>query len=194
LAVLRRAAAIGEQSQHLHQVMHRLRDAAALKVLHGSTDRTTFLTLFRYAVDEIAQCFSSMSGHPCRVAVKQVMALPDGNPAVVDLSRSPTGRPNRTPELISENTDFEELMYGTSRYFMCNDLASLRAAGNYKNSHAVAGQQLPYNSALVWPVQKSTKTNLHQESPIGRASSLISVWIQSIPTFSKTSMFGSARQ
>ena len=153
-AVQRRAAQVVAQSEHLHQVFHRLRDAAALKVLHQSNNRDHFLTVLGYATDEIAHCFTGMTGHLCRASVKQVLDKGGGVPAVVDLSRSGTTPLMKKPELIEDNTDFEELMHGTRPYFFCNNIRELQATGEYKNSHAVDERALPYNSTVVWPVRK----------------------------------------
>jgi hypothetical protein len=151
----RRAARLAAQATHLHQVFHRLRDAAALKVLHGSDNLDHFLSVFGYATDEIAQCFTGMTGKVCRVSVKQVIDQGNGEPAVVDLSRSGTTPVRKTPDPIEDNTDFKELMVGTRSYFLCNDITQLKAQGGYENSHTAEGRALPYNSTLVWPVRKT---------------------------------------
>src|SRR2546427_2863729 len=42
-----------------------------------------------------------------------------------------------------------------NRNFLCNDIQELRETGAYKNSHAVDGKALPYNSTVVRPVRKN---------------------------------------
>lgn len=155
MAIQRRHAMLAHQVHTLHMVFHRLRDAASLNLLNRSSDMNHFLYVLRSASDEIADCFSGMTGHACRVSVKQVLDKGGGVPAVVDLSRSGTIPLRRTLDLIEHNSDFEELMVGTSPYFLCNNIAKLRSTGNYKNSHIVDGQALPYNSTVVWPVRKT---------------------------------------
>lgn len=157
-AKLRRAARLSDHSRTLHRIFHILRDAAYLQVLHGSPEgqRNHFLSLLNSCVEEVAYCFSGITGQPCRVAVKQVTA--DDSPRVLyvqDLARSGSTPLRRTREPIAENTDFEDLMVGGCDYFLCNNIRERISEGSYKNSHLIPAEGgLPYNSTIVCPVRK----------------------------------------
>jgi hypothetical protein len=154
-ALHRRAARLADQSKQIHKVFHVLRDASAIKLgddAHDNLDH--FLNVFGYAAEEVATCFTGITGVACRITIKQVIDPGDGVPSVVDLARSPGTPVSRTPEPIGDNTDFKELLVGSSSYFKCNNIAELLERGEYENTHVRRGR-LPYNSTIVWPIRKT---------------------------------------
>jgi len=105
------------------------------------------------------ECFSDITGVVCRVTIKQLSDNDDiireqAGVYVQDLCRSSVQRPSLDYDLVQANTDFEVLFEGLEGHFLCNAIAALQAAGQYKNSHAVNGQPLGYNSTIVFPIRK----------------------------------------
>lgn len=141
--------------------MHELRDAAfVMQRERGHADASgvnlsEFLGLLRRAATAMSATFSTTTGTPCRITVKQIVEADDDQPlGVRDLTRSDPHRISRTRDLISANTDFLTLLQGEEHYFRCNDIQQLRDTSDYANSHATAGRPLPYQSTIVWPIRK----------------------------------------
>lgn len=155
-AVQRRKARVAAATSDVHVAMHTLRDASVIAIAAGggAPNRDAFLAHLRSAAQAMARAFAASSGHECRVTIKQLI-IPDSDDdlAVADLTRS-TGRNSIRHDLVTENTDFENLLEGVEDWFISNDLEALRATGGYKNSHVDLGDPLPYSSTVVWPIRK----------------------------------------
>jgi hypothetical protein len=154
-AKLRRSARHATASKHLHNALHRERDASFLMVLEKSiTPRLAnqFVEELREVTKELAGYFSEVTGTQCRITLKQVLAEADDSYYVQDIARN-HGRLRTARDPIVGNTDFERILRADDNYFWSNDLVKEVATG-YLNSHGVPGAGLSYRSTIVWPIRK----------------------------------------
>ena len=125
----------------------------------------------------ISQCFSMVTGKPCRACLKEIK--PDLDLTIVTAERCLHSRETqsrndqKTTHPLAENTDFYNLWYATKgcvRYYICNDLIKAWKKREYKNSSfKVLGDpkvcepllnftfarncNLPYRSTIVLPIR-----------------------------------------
>jgi hypothetical protein len=110
---------------HLHFVNHTVRDYLSGKLLGNSEN---FSDVIRTILDSISAAFSIIEGRHCRCSIKSFEweAKPTEQEAYVEtsardsISEKTTSETTSTVHLISENTDFESLLYvrnGCVRYF-----------------------------------------------------------------------------
>lgn len=155
-AKLRRAARHASGAKHLHQVLHTQRDAGyVLAVNERLTPEVAdqFLGKLTEVSKELASYFTEVTGRPCRVTLKQFLALEDEN-YVEDLARSAGQVQAGQRDAIPDNTDFELILREDGNHYMSNDLVQEIKKG-YRNSHGVPGKNLSYRSTIVWPIRKT---------------------------------------
>lgn len=122
---------------YIHFVNHVVRDHLA--ELDDRKVSSTFADVLRDCVDSIATCYSLVTGSRCRVSIKEIKNLSDGQivTAMRDTISDKSARGDEGEHFISENTDFEQIWtgsHGCSRYFRSNNLKRDWKNHNYKNS------------------------------------------------------------
>ena len=151
----RRRARHSESLAYMTESAAVLRDAMAILAAGGHP--TTFEEPAKRAVTSLAQAMTVATGCKCRIVVKIIYA-PGGRDdvAVKTFATSEPTRPRRgaptSIDWVKENTDFDEIFYRDSDYFLSNDLKSELG---YKNSHfnrEVLERGYPYRSTIVWPI------------------------------------------
>ena len=152
-AVLRRDARHASAAPHIHNILHKIRDASFEMLRSDELRVRDLLRSLRECVKDVAQVFTATTGVPCRVTVKHLLIDDDDSLVVQDLARSQGSGAAQT-DLVAENSDFEAICQGDETIFRCNDLEALAATGQYKNSHFRPGEPLKYQSTIVWPIRK----------------------------------------
>jgi len=154
----------------LHEAFHTLRDAS-YSIREGNSEEMQ-LTLLVKSLDHVAIAFSSITGAPCRMCVKLLIAADDA-PGEVTLSEDANNADERwfnvktlyrhdgshdpakdQPTPLYRNSDFRQVwdQKHNSRCFFSNDLD---AEPNYVNDHRAGNaNDFEYNSTIVWPIQK----------------------------------------
>jgi hypothetical protein len=169
-----RRARYASATSQIHDAFHQLRDATVLR-MDAPANSEAFLSAINNSVSSFAVVFSTITGAPCRVCIKQLQLhmTTDGDRdsahrdprymAVYDLSRSggitrPPTDPS-SPDWVDDNTDFEQIVRGTERIFFSNDLRELLRRGQYRNSHwtqdTIEKEEYQYLSTIVWPIRRT---------------------------------------
>jgi hypothetical protein len=159
-----RMARFADAAPHIHKVLHSLRDAAFITILHGvdANHKHDFHDHLHASVDELEAAFRVITGTPCRICVKQTLPVKGENKVqVFDLIRSGSTQLSYTvknPDWVHENTDFSHILDGKGNHFFSNDLPNLQSSGKYLNSHPGA----TYKSTIVWPIRKLVTSSIDQ--------------------------------
>jgi hypothetical protein len=160
-----------------------------------------FLLLVEEGAQRLARAFTIATARNCRVTLKEIYAykLENGNEelAVRTLCTGGESEPRRSRpraesvDLVSNNTDFYQLVIDNLPYYLCNDIPKAVAEGEYENSHftttMVASRNYPYRSTICWPVGNKRDEDfdlqgflcvdssdidvfeVHQDVPLGQA-------------------------
>lgn len=151
----RRAEKVTSAASEFHDAIGYIRDAGYLGLLGKPASHLR--EPLRDFTRSLARFFTSVTGGPCRITLKQTLlsAGPDGSEVYVkDITRS-HGAVQRGLDAVRANTDFNDIVMNQFNYFFENDLDTRRATGQYDNSHlSTYGGELPYKSTIVWPIRK----------------------------------------
>jgi hypothetical protein len=153
--------------QHMHQVLHELRDAEAA-ILQRNAVQAEVMPHVVKVLSATAQVFSTIVGQECRACIKTVhyptdTGLPvSAGPNLRELRTSTLARDERTGRLsddtvavhVDQNTAFELLFLDRPdwRWFFSNDLD--HPPDGYKNSSWSPGKPKKYRATATWPIQK----------------------------------------
>lgn len=173
-----RRAAVDLALPSVHRAHHLLRDASFAVMHHEPTSAVERLTA---SLAEMANVFSTVTGHTCRASIKLLKLAADA-PDEVDPLRDAaylyvstlcrhdhTNPPStRGPDALIENTDFMQVwdIDTPGTCFWSNDLDLVDP---YDNTHR---RNLPrsswaYNSTMVWPIQKSEIESANGSDALG---------------------------
>lgn len=174
-----------------HNACHALRDAFA-SVQRGD-DPDVYIRRVDEALTSLAQAFSTVTGAPCRVCIKQLFGT--GAEGTVDPSdeeglrrlkvstwaRDTSSRSrisSSREDYVSDNTDYKRLILDRylDRCFLSNDL---ERENPYENSHWVEGMPREYRATIVWPIQY----RLRQATPRLDLQGFLCVDTQSVGAF-----------
>jgi hypothetical protein len=113
---------------YIHFVNHIIRDHLA--DLSDDRKAASLTEILRDCVDAIATCYSIITGRMCRVSIKEIKNLSQGQiiTAMRDTISAKRAAGDDGEHFISENTDFENIWTareGCSRYFRSNNLTGL---------------------------------------------------------------------
>ena len=163
----RRRFAYTVSLQHIHQVLHDLRDTEAA-ILQRNAEMEEVMPHVMKVLTAAAQAFTTITGHECRSCIKTVHYPTDpGLPVEAaanlrELQVSTLARDERTGPLdgdgeatyVDQNTAFEVLFLQRQHYrwFFVNDLRT--PPPGYKNSSWAEGVPQKYLAAATWPIQK----------------------------------------
>lgn len=158
-AQLRANARTGNATGLLANTMGLVRDAGFVAISgYGQDYNRSFKLALREAARSMATLFHALSGQPVRITLKQLIRLSDDEGAeglgVEDLVRDTAQAKHAGVDRVTDNTDFESIVVREKEFFFCNDLTRLRTDGQYRNSHVLDGQPMPYDSTIVWPIRK----------------------------------------
>lgn len=168
-------------TSHLHYINHIIRDYfLEIRRHDGGIDGIT-----KDVLDAVAQCFSILAARRCRACVIELKS--DLSLQVMARDRMSGAERNRgeeVPNLLRDNSDFEDLWYrrhGCMRYFLNNNLPLAFTQHRYRNSSfEVLGKpevvrflgftwvrhwRLPYQSALVVPIRYLGDTVSEEPNP-----------------------------
>lgn len=161
-----RRAAVDLAMPAVHRAHHLLRDAT-YAAMHG--EPTSATERLAASLAEMANAFSSVTGHTCRASIKLLQLAADA-PEEVDPLRKPeylyvstlcrhdrTNPPStRGPDPLEGNTDFMQVwdIETPGTCFWANDLDLVDP---YENTHRrnVPRSKWAYNATMVWPIQKA---------------------------------------
>lgn len=161
-----RRAAVDLALPSIHRAHHLLRDASYALM---NSEPTSARDGLAGSLAEMANAFSTVTGHTCRASIKLLKLAADA-PEEVDPLRDAeflyvstlcrhdhTNPPStRGPDQLNGNTDFMQVwdIEAPGTCFLANDLDQVDP---YENSHRTnkARDTWAYNSTMVWPIQKS---------------------------------------
>lgn len=155
-----------------HYVNHTIRDILQSDLGRNEKLRETTKDL----LTAIAYCFSVVTGVKCRACILELHSnfelTVEARDSFSSSNAKDSQRKKERPNLLSENTDFEDLWFaenGCQRYFLSNDLPDLWNKGAYKNSsfeyygkpdrirllgfNKTINWRLPYKSCLILPIR-----------------------------------------
>lgn len=158
-----------------HYVAHVIRDTLAeIEATQGQqVERGTERIL-----NAISTCFSIITGKSCRCSLVELVENTELRVAARDEISKASNKKEVGKHFLRNNTDFNNLWYalhGCSRYYLCNDLIQEWRDHKYNNSsfeevgypeikamifgrfRRVTNWQLPYRSALIFPVRHLTE-------------------------------------
>ena len=140
LAQQRLQARVGSSVDHLARVMEAIRDIGWAAIVIG--DEPAGSTLVKAHLErlakEISALFRATTNGQVRVSIKTVFTdtRPDGDQlAVEDLVRDKAQARHAGRDLVTDNTDFNTIIFDKEPYFRSGCLSALQAAGKYSNSH-----------------------------------------------------------
>lgn len=155
------ALALPQLSSAFHWISEAVNSASA----NGGGD--DFRNYIKNSLAEMARVFSTISGTPCRMSVKELIFTGDDLSLQGDDARffevrtfcrhDRLGDPSKVtgPDRIVDNTDYRVLFEETTeeRFFFCADVHNELG---YLNSHARDRDlsTLNYRSNVVWPVER----------------------------------------
>src|ERR1035437_508054 len=168
LAEFQRNAQVAVALPVLHDAYHALRDASySIREDESEVDQYRHLIA---SLEHMAMAFSSITGAPCRMCVKELIASEDAPPEITlagakderwfnvktlyrhDGSYS-EAKDGPTP--LHRNSDFRQVWdpKNKARCFFAEDLD---AQANYLNDHRDGADlhDYEYHSTIVWPIQK----------------------------------------
>lgn len=177
-----------EATLFVHYVNHVVRDI--LQQTKAGERVFAKETLSTYFLDQIAECFSIVTGKKCRACFKELSADLSFKTVARDVMGEKTlkGVDTTAVHRLEKNTDFKSVWYlehGHSRYFLCNDLKKLYL-DKYENSTFdylgqlptvnsfgpityVKNWKLPYKSTLVVPIRYvSERANPEEKEQLGQ--------------------------
>lgn len=151
----------------IHDALHDLRDAA-FSIQEGDAE-ATYSDILQRSLGHMAMAFSTITGTPCRMCIKELLATADA-PAELNFDEETdprwftvrtifrhdgaTGGTNDDPTPLHDNTDFRRIWDRNDEApcFFSNDLD---AEPGYTNPHRAGDpHNFQYNAAIVWPIQK----------------------------------------
>ena len=155
LARAEAAESCREVFEPLHSLFHRLRDVIfGLQTSPGNPEETYDEAFCEHVLNITQAVFQKVTGVRCSTCIKTfdgdqetVYTLQRDSMSAADRGDIDIGRVSR----LSENTDFERIVRGTDRYFLCNDLLDLAKSGLYRNDRPDWAEH--YRSALVLPIR-----------------------------------------
>jgi hypothetical protein len=159
-----RAIRYASATEPLRKAFGRLANAS-WTMIEGDRSADSFLLQLRYSTEFLAEAFSTISGKPCRVAIKETAAATRGGHDL-DLrvytlctgDEEEPGKPNDY-DRIENNTDFKMIFAENYPYYFCNDLPAELARGLYQNSHwspdVIRAGQFKYRATIVWPIART---------------------------------------
>ena len=165
----RRNSRVAVSLTSLHDAFDALRDASVVIRADDSTDSQ--IRVLVKSLESMNLAFSAITGVPCRMCVKELIAGSDA-PEEITLN---TGSDERwlsvrtwyrhdghtdpvkdAPSPLYKNTDFARVLDQTAgmRCFFSNDLDNETGYRNEHRDGAVGPHQYDYNSTIVWPIQR----------------------------------------
>jgi len=167
-------ARVGQAVFKLLKVTEHIRDAGWLAVTREESEPSrVFTNALREVARAICDLLHDTTGSPIRVAVKQLVTIKeeggDGNHGrlpmwVQDLARDNPNDVRSGMERVDSNSDFREILLGSSEFFASNRLSQLEG---YENSH-FPDRSPTYESTIVWPIRKIDEDVSHKKSVVPR--------------------------
>lgn len=151
----RRAQAYQGTFELMHSIFHRLRDVMFEMEKTPPQPGDNFdEALCEHILDVLRTIFERITGARCSTCIKAFDKNANSLATIARDSISSTTRgsiDHGRISQVSENTDFELIMQGHQRYFLCNDLITLSESGLYKNDRP--DWRAHYRSTMVLPIR-----------------------------------------
>jgi hypothetical protein len=162
-----RKARYAEAMRLVHSSVHDIRDIAGyLERCVRRTDSFSPAVLkgaLQGCLDAAAMAFSMVTGARCRVCIKVVGGTSESSAYVTTACRDKLSEQEKdckardtkegASHLISQNSDFNYLVYGGNSYYLNGDIQG--SHGYMNSSKSFYKDKLPYRSAIVLPIRRT---------------------------------------